>query len=147
MSNAFDIMDVPYKAALSKQMLTDAYAKKRKQATTEEACAHINAAFKVLRDPIARAELILSLKKVTLDPMDDLPPDTLMHFFERQESLDLLEDSALPQNLRELRAELLHVLRAIDAADTPESLKNAVLQARYTYRLVTSLTRRLDAQL
>ncbi len=147
MYNAFEILNVPQQAALAKQTLMDAYAHKRKEATTDEACADINAAFKLLSDPIARAELVISLKKVTIDAHEDLPAGELMAFFERQESLDIIPDAQLLERVQELRTELFNELCAIDAADTPEAMKTGVLRARYTHRLVTSLTRRLDATL
>lgn len=144
MSDAFALLNITPKANLSLAALNASYEEKRKVTQDDHACARLNEAFTVLKDPVARAELVLAQKGITVDASADLPASCLMDFFEWQESLDGMTAIEGQQELPKLRDALSHELSQIDKESDAELIKVALLRARYIARLITTLKRKVD---
>jgi molecular chaperone HscB len=105
---------------LSRLLHPDRYtrATERERTYSLEAAAILNDAYRVLRDPVERAEYVL--KEAGFDIGEqrgrDVPPELLEEVFELNMALDELrsgDDSVIPQ-LEESRSQFLDMLAALD---------------------------------
>jgi molecular chaperone HscB len=88
--------------ALSRKLHPDLRRNPAERAQAEEATAVLNDAYRVLRDPVARAEYVLRLEGFDVGKQDskDVPPELLEEVFELNMALEELQagdTDALPQ--------------------------------------------------
>lgn len=133
-----------------------------------EASSILNDAYRVLRNPIRRAEYVLKQAGYEIGEQrgKDVPPELLEEVFELNMALDELrlgDDSVLPQ-LDSMRHHFLEMLASIDAAleekfrrhdssrDEPgrtaalEEIRSALHRRRYIANLVNEVDRQLSAR-
>ncbi len=133
-----------------------------------EASSILNDAYRVLRDPIRRAEYVLKEAGYEIGEQrsKDVPPELLEEVFELNMALDELrmgDDGVLPQ-LDEMRRRFLEMLAAIDAAletkfqshdarpddggkaEVLEEIKSALHRRRYIRNLVNEVDRQLSSR-
>jgi molecular chaperone HscB len=103
-------------------------------ARAEEASARVNAAYRALRDPIARAEYLVRLEegretKEGAEVKPSAPPELLAEMFEIQEALSEARDGGLDERGRTALAEQRAHLAARQAAE--EERVRGVLSAAW----------------
>ena len=106
---------------LSRQLHPDRYGRRpeRERQYSLEATAILNDAWRVLRDPVERAEYLLERNgfHIAEQRSKDVPPELLEEVFELNMALEELregDESARP-NLEEARGRFISMLDAIDA--------------------------------
>jgi molecular chaperone HscB len=120
--------------------------------TAMEDSAAINVAYRVLRDPVARAEYLVGLAGIDLDSSDRVggPPHPdqafLIEMIERREQLDAIADASELASLRDsVEAELDEsfdvALAALAAGETSKSAL-ALVHRRYLQRFLDEIDAR-----
>ncbi|USO01490.1 MAG: hypothetical protein H6849_00265 [Alphaproteobacteria bacterium] len=151
--HAFAVLGLPVRAVLERDILDVAYATKHKECLTRclrdqtpvDICyGYINRAYKVLHDPISRAELVVHVRGGEGDVGGDLSPQDLMHYFSLQEEVEACEGEGLQTMCATLAKSLTDALEGIDRASDTSAMTEALTKARYVSRLITTLKRKLD---
>jgi molecular chaperone HscB len=114
---------------LSRQLHPDRFAGRsaQEQQYALDATALLNDAYRVLRDPVARAEYLLKLEGFDIGEQrsKDVPPELLEEVFELNMMLEELrggDESTRPQ-LEQERTRFLDLLRAVDDNLAKESTR------------------------
>ena len=171
--NYFEALELPEQLSLDRQDLEarfyrlsrtlhpDRFARAtpKEQQRALDASAVLNDAYRVLRDPVARAEYLLSLKGVAAADPKHVPPELLEEVFELNMALEEVKSGdteALPQ-LRQSHAHFQQMLAATDRglesdfsawdrAHAPELLDG--LRARLNHRkYISNLLRETEKAL
>jgi molecular chaperone HscB len=148
---------------LSRQLHPDRYTRRsaREQQYALEATALLNDAWRVLRDPVQRAEYVLSMEGLDIGEQrsKDVPPELLEEVFELNMALEEMregDDSVRPQlesaraNFERMQAEadvsLSELFRLYDADPERETLARirGMLNRR---RYIRNLIREVDKEL
>ncbi len=146
---------------LSRTLHPDRFARAapEEQQRALDASALLNDAYRVLRDPVSRAEYLLSLKGIVAADSKHVPPELLEEVFELNMALEEVkmgDEEALPQlrqshkSFQQMLAETDHGLesdfRAWDTSHSPELLDR--LRARLNHRkYISNLLRETEKAL
>lgn len=156
--------------SLSRLLHPDRFTRRSEQERrySLEASSILNDAYRVLRDPIRRAEYVLKQAGYEIGEQrsKDVPPELLEEVFELNMALDELrmgDDDVLPQ-LDEMRHGFLDMLAGIDSeleekfqrhdgspdergrAAVLEEIKSALHRRRYIRNLVNEVDRQLSSR-
>lgn len=138
--------------ALSRRLHPDVYFRRspREQQFSLDATAILNDACRTLRDPVARAEYLLSVEGVTV--AESVPPDLIEDVFRFNMAVEEADPAAMEEIRRGFGAmldqaarELASAGRRYDAAPSPEALTQigAVLgKRRFLARLLAQAEKR-----
>lgn len=151
--NFFECLDLPVTAALDKEQLEQQYldkarrwhpdrfvsASKAEQSTAQKMAAQVNEAYRVLRDPVKRAEYLVKLGGIDLDSSDPVrgapapSPAFLVEMLERRDAIESGELDA-EDALDQVEAELDQTLAAAQEALGEQKVREAAdLLVRYRY--------------
>lgn len=152
--------------ALSRQLHPDRFAQKpaAERLQAEESTALLNDAFRVLKDPLSRAEYILKLEGLDIGEQrtKDVPPELLEEVFELNMALEELRsgDEEARGQLEDARrkflemreqidSELMGLFERYDAASDPgvlTEIRGVLNRRRYIRNLVNEVEKELAPQ-
>ncbi len=156
---ALDLSDLEQRFyALSRKVHPDRFSRApgARRAKAEDASATLNAAYRILRNPLSRAEYVLARQGLRAAGSEQVPPELLEEVFELNEALDDLrggESSMRPEveaaysrfslELAAADAWLDHLFREYDAGKPGAAAEiRAVLnRRRYVSNLLTEINR------
>lgn len=164
-SDHFERLGVPRRYAVDREAFEQAYRERAQrvhpdrfaggssgqQRAAMEASAALNEAYRVLRDPVRRAEYLCQLAGIDVDSNDPragapaMGQEFLIEMIERREAVEEARASG-PAALDALRGEVddelelaLDTATAALAADDPQAAARALVKRRYLQRLLDEI--------
>lgn len=159
--NFFACLELPVSARLDRDLLETNYldkarqwhpdrfvsASKAEQATAQGMAAQVNEAYRILRDPVRRAEYLVKLGGIDLDSSDPergAPKPSQAFLLEMLERRDAIEEGDVEAQdaLDDVEDELQATLAAANEALADQDIKTAadlLVRCRYLQRLADEL--------
>jgi molecular chaperone HscB len=127
---------------LSRRLHPDRFAKAgaKERMLSLQASTALNDAYRVLRDPVKRAEYLLELAGARIGENDPVDPEFLMEMLELREASPGKDHEALARDVRGRRdAALREVERLFASGGAPEAIKHQLTSMRYFQRFLNEM--------